>query len=72
MDATQSNALIQNLSKLRDQCPNMRFGQLMATLGLISEDENGHSLWEIEDDELLAVMEQFGSDLAQRGHGIGV
>jgi hypothetical protein len=44
----------------------MRFGQLMATLGLLAEDTTGHSLWEVEDTELLSVIDRFREDLLRR------
>lgn len=69
MNATETNLLLQNVAKLWDQCPNMRFGQLMATLGLMSDDKFGHSLWDVEDEEIQSVIEQFSEDLAERGHG---
>jgi len=38
----------------------------MATLGLLAEDTTEHSLWEVEDKDLLAVMERFQDDLSRR------
>lgn len=70
MNAAETNVLLQHLANLWEQCPDMRLGQLMATLGLLAEDAGGHSLWDIEDDELLTAIEQFSEELAQRGHVI--
>ena len=42
----------------------MRFGQLLATIGLLAEDETGHSLWEVDDIEFEAALQRFGSDMA--------
>lgn len=69
MNAVETNAMLQNFAKLWATCPEMRLGQLMATLGLLAEDATDHSLWDIEDGELLAVMERFREDLVRRGHG---
>jgi hypothetical protein len=44
----------------------MRFGQVIATIGLLAEDEMGHSLWEVEDAEFAAAIERFTQDLARR------
>jgi hypothetical protein len=44
----------------------MRFGQLLATLGMLAEDMTDHSLWDIDDAELLGVMERFRQDLLRR------
>jgi hypothetical protein len=49
----------------------MRFGQILATVGLLGEDETGHSLWDIEDTEFAAVLERFAADLARRGSDPG-
>jgi hypothetical protein len=44
----------------------MRLGQLMATLGELAEDETGRGLWDVEDDQLGAVIERFAADLRRR------
>jgi hypothetical protein len=66
MNVDLSNDLLARLSDLRDRCPEMRFGQLLATLGLLAEDTTGRSLWDIEDEELVDVLERFRQDLARR------
>lgn len=62
---TQANVL-QRLNEVRRLCPEMRLGQLMATLGLLGEDATGRSLWDLEDEELAAALEKFASDLERR------
>ena len=59
--------LLERLARVRELCPEMRFGQLLATVGLLAEDETGHSLWEVEDAEFAAALERFAADLARRG-----
>jgi hypothetical protein len=66
MNTVETNSMLQSLSKVWELCPEMRLGQLMATLGLLAEDTTDHSLWEVEDNELLAVMERFREDLLRR------
>jgi hypothetical protein len=44
------------LTKLAGLAPEVRPGQLMAHLGFLGEDQVERSLWDIEDDELLAVL----------------
>jgi hypothetical protein len=61
----QSNVL-HRLEQIRRLCPEMRLGQLLATVGMLGEDSTGRSLWDIEDDELLAAVERFASDLSRR------
>lgn len=61
-------SLAERLSEVRARCPEMRLGQILATIGLLAEDEFGRSLWEIEDGEFAAALERFAQDLARRGH----
>ena len=58
--------MLDALARLRALSPGVRFGQLLANLGFLCEDQTGRSLWDVEDEELLAVMRAHGSDLAQR------
>ncbi|HQU45891.1 MAG TPA: hypothetical protein PK867_23955 [Pirellulales bacterium] len=58
--------LLERMAEVRARCPEMRFGQILATVGLLAEDETGHSLWEVEDSDLLAALERFARDLAAR------
>src|SRR4051794_38897368 len=58
--------LLHRLNEIRRLCPEMRLGQLMATLGVLGEDETDRSLWDLEDEELAAAIERFADDLARR------
>jgi hypothetical protein len=49
----------------------MRFGQLIATIGLLAEDETGHNLWDIEDGAFAAAVERFATDLSRRERAPG-
>jgi hypothetical protein len=49
----------------------MRFGQMLAPLAVLASDSPGRSLWDIEDNELVGVLERFRQDLANRGQGVG-
>jgi hypothetical protein len=62
--------LLQRLDALQRLAMDMRFGQLLATLGLLGEDMTGRTLWEIEDEQLLEVLERFRQDLARREQSI--
>jgi hypothetical protein len=66
MNSVETNSMLQTLGKVWKLCPEMRLGQLMATLGLLAEDTTDHSLWDVEDSELLAAMERFRDDLSRR------
>ena len=54
------------LQEIHRLCPEMRLGQLLATIGMLGEDSTGRSLWDIEDGELAAAVERFASDLHRR------
>jgi len=58
--------LLRGLQQLCPLAGDMRFGQILATLGMLGEDMVGRSLWEIADNELLEVVERFRQDLDRR------
>ena len=62
--AAVSDVIDGNLARDKDEIT--RFGQLLDHLGLLSEDRADQILAEIEDQELLAVMEQHREELARR------
>ena len=66
IEADIQTNLLHRLDEVRRLCPDMRLGQLMATLGLLGEDATGRSLWDIEDEELAAALEKLANDLARR------
>ncbi|HLW64766.1 MAG TPA: hypothetical protein VKS79_05550 [Gemmataceae bacterium] len=58
--------ILRRLTYLCEKSPDVRFGQLLAHLGFLSEDMNEHGLWDVEDDELLRVIERHAVELAER------
>ena len=46
----------------------MRFGQLIANMAFMAADGGpwDQSLWDLEDEQLLAAIRQFESDLVRR------
>jgi hypothetical protein len=58
--------ILERLAEIHEKCPEMRLGQLLATVGLLAEDETGHSLWDVEDREFVAALERFLQDLSRR------
>ncbi len=58
---------LEQLAAVRARCPELRFGQLLATIGMLAEDETGHGLWDVEDADFIAALERFSADLARRG-----
>ena len=59
-------SVLHRLEEIRSLCPDMRLGQVLATVGLIGEDSTGRSLWDIEDHDLAAAVERFAEDLSRR------
>jgi hypothetical protein len=66
IEADIQTNLLHGLDEVRRLCPELRIGQLMATLGLLGEDATGRSLWDIEDDALADDLERFAEDLTRR------
>ena len=67
MTMIQSSAvLFERLAEVRALCPELRLGQFIATIGMLAEDETGHSLWDVDDAEFSEALERFGDDLARR------
>lgn len=65
ISATQREALAV-LAELCEYSPDARLGQLLAHLGFLSEDQTGRSLWDINDEQLLAAMYQHRGELTSR------
>jgi hypothetical protein len=63
--------ILQQLGQVRARCPELRFGQLLATVGELAADETGHSLWDVEDADFAAALERFAADIARRGDQAG-
>jgi hypothetical protein len=66
--ATQREALAV-LAELCELSPDVRLGQLLAHLGFLGEDHTGRSLWDIDDDQLLAIMYHHRAELLARSQG---
>lgn len=63
--STQREALAV-LVELCDLSPDVRLGQLLAHLGFLSEDQTGRSLWDVDDEQFLAVLYQHRAELTAR------
>jgi hypothetical protein len=59
--------ILVQLDQVRARCPELRFGQLMAIIGELAQDETGHSLWDVEDADFAAALGRFAEDMARRG-----
>ena len=58
--------LLGQLDEIRARCPELRFGQLIATIGMLAEDETGFSLWDVEDVDFAAALARFAADVSRR------
>ena len=65
IQATQQE-LIEKLAEIQQLSPDVRFGQLLAKLGLLVEDQTDQSLWDVEDARLLGAIEKHRADLLRR------
>ncbi len=66
MISATRQGLIEKLAKIHQLSPDVRFGQLLANLGFLVEDQTDRPLREVEDDRLLEIMERHRGDLARR------
>jgi len=66
MIPASQHELIEKLTDLQQLSPDVRFGQLLANLGFLVEDQTDQSLWDVEDARLLEIMEKHRVDLLQR------
>jgi hypothetical protein len=58
--------LIEKLADIYQLSPDVRFGQLLANLGFLVEDQTDQTLRDVDDARLLEVMEKHREDLARR------
>lgn len=65
ISSTQREAL-EVLVELCNLSDDVRLGQLMALLGFLGEDQTGRTLWDLDDEQLLAVMYHHRRELAER------
>ena len=65
ISATQREAL-SVLAELCDLSPDVRLGQLLAHIGFLGEDQLGRSLWDVDDEQFLAVLYHHREELVNR------
>jgi hypothetical protein len=67
MTTTLASAeLLNRIIAIHQSRPELRFGQLVAIIGQLAEDETGHNLWDVEDEEFAAAVERLALDLSRR------
>jgi hypothetical protein len=65
ISATRREAL-DVLAELCELSPDVRLGQLMAHVGFLGQDQTERSLWDIDDEQLLAVLYRHREELVSR------
>ena len=58
MTSETRRELLRVLDELSTQCPDVRFGQLMANLATLAKGPTVEAIWEAEDEELLQAARQ--------------
>lgn len=56
MNNTTRKEVLRLFEQLMDVCPEMRIGQLMANLSYLARGPKVESIWDMEDEELLAAI----------------
>jgi len=66
MTSTTRREILDRLARLSELAPDMRFGQLIANLATLAEGPWDETLWNLEDEKLLAAARQLVADLDRR------
>ena len=53
---TNREELIQLLDEFCAECPDIRFGQLIANMAVVARGAEPNAVWDMEDDELLTAV----------------
>jgi hypothetical protein len=62
--------LLQQMTRLSELAPDMRLGQLIANLAAMDGAPWDETLWELEDDKLLAAATEFAAVLERRNASV--
>jgi hypothetical protein len=58
--------ILQQLARLSELAPDVRFGQMIANLAFLAAGPWDQTLWDLKDEQLLAAIHQHLADLSQR------
>ena len=58
--------LLNQLARLSELAPDMRLGQLIANLATTADGPWDETLWDLDDEKLLAAAEELAAALARR------
>lgn len=70
MKSPVQRELLAKLDSALEVSPEVRMGQLVAQLGVLAEDEFGRSLWDIDDDQLLQIVDRYIAELSSRQQSV--
>jgi hypothetical protein len=62
--------ILHQLQCLSDLAPEIRLGQLIANLAFLAAGPWDQTLWNLEDEQLLAAIKQHIADLTRREQGV--
>jgi hypothetical protein len=62
--------ILRELQQLSELAPEVRFGQLIANLAFLAAGPFDQTLWDLEDEQLLAAIHQHVADLTARRQGV--
>lgn len=64
--------ILRELERLSELAPDVRFGQLIANLAFLAAGPWEESLWDLDDDRLLAAIRQNVADLSSRQENVAL
>ncbi|HKI33367.1 MAG TPA: hypothetical protein VKA46_16050 [Gemmataceae bacterium] len=62
--------LLRQLERLSELAPDVRLGQLLANLAFLAAGPWDQTLWDLEDEQLLAAIQQHMADLLGRQQNV--
>jgi hypothetical protein len=62
--------ILRKLEQVSDIAPDMRFGQLIANMAFLAAGPFDQTLWDLEDEQLLAAIQKHLADLSSRQQGV--
>jgi hypothetical protein len=62
--------ILRQLERISELAPEVRFGQLIANLAFLAAGPWDQTLWDLEDEQLLAAIQQHLADLSGRQQSV--
>ena len=66
MNGSAKADALAEIAAVSEISPDVRLGQLLAHLGMLGEDDTGRTLWDLDDEQLLAAVRRHRAELAAR------